>query len=61
MATFITANGLMVTWVDFDKGGIDIRVRAHMLDYLDRYKLNKAVFKIGHAEVELSREDILAD
>ena len=61
MVTFITANGLMVTWVDFDKGGIDIRVRAHMLDYLERFGLDEAEFQIGSAKVTLSREDILAD
>lgn len=61
MTTFITANGFMVTWVDFDTTGIDVRVRANMLNYLDTFGLDKAVFKIGHAEVELSREDILAD
>lgn len=53
---FITANGLMLCSFD---GRITPRVLAHMLDYLEKFGLESATFKIGCVEQRISRDDIL--
>lgn len=52
----ITANGLFLTAVD----SMGIEALAAMINYLDSFHLDGALFKIGHKEMYLTREEIMS-